>query len=92
NNGVMVVSYLGDCGATVDMDANVSVCMTNDDLQNLGNRTGNVFFAYHARGVTVTKVSPDTVKIIYAASEVRTMRYYVNGVNFVYEENWKYFH
>lgn len=82
----ILIAYILDCGATIDYSVNVSF---KKEKMNIKKESGEIFHAYHARGAILQKIAADTVKIIYAARDVRTMKRRVNGINFVYEKNWK---
>jgi hypothetical protein len=81
-----LVAYIRDCGATTDYTLNVSF---KDPKLDIKKETGKIFFATHGNGIIIQKVAPDTVKIIYAATDVRRMKAKMKGIHFIYERNWK---
>ena len=83
-----LIAYIRDCGATTDYTLNVSFKHPGLDL---GKETGGVFFASHGSGIILQKVSLDTVRVIYAAADVRKMKEEVDGIYFIYEKNSKIF-
>lgn len=82
-----IVSYIQNCGATTDYTANVSLYSPGDSI----GKPGSVFFADHANGVKLERVSPDTVKVTFAATRVIRAKEEVGGIVFLYEEDWRAF-
>lgn len=82
-----IVSYIQNCGATTDYTANVSFYSPGDSI----GKPGSVFFADHANGVKLERVSPDTVKVIFAATRVIRTKEEDGGIVFLYEEDWRAF-
>lgn len=83
-----VVAYIRNCGATSDYTLNVS--FIKPDI-NIADETGEIFFANHGIGVTLEKISPDTIKVIYSAGDILKIETEMNEIHFVYESDSKRF-
>lgn len=83
-----LVAYIRNCGATTDYTINVSFVRPDLDMKK---ETGDVFFANHGIGVQLEKVSPDTIKIFYSATDVIRKKSRMKGIYFIYERDGKRF-
>lgn len=83
-----IIAYATNCGATIDYFVNVSFKRAD---MNIRREKGDIFSAYHGNKIRIEKVSPDTVRIIYAAREVWKQKMQERGIIFIYERNWKFF-
>lgn len=83
-----IVAYVTNCGATIDYFVNVSFKTPNI---NIRREKGDIFSAYHGNKIRIEKISPDTVKIVYAARDVWKQKMQEKGITFIYERNWKVF-
>lgn len=79
-----IISYVRNCGATTDYTVNVSFVEPGMDIKK---ETGGIFFASHGREIRLEKISPDTVKIIYFATDIRRKKSRMQGIYFIYEES-----
>lgn len=79
-----VIAYVRNCGATSDYTVNVTFVEPGKDIKK---EPGEIFFANHGHEITLEKISPDTVKIIYFAPDILKKKSRMNGINFIYEES-----
>lgn len=85
-----IIGFIRNCGATTSESINV---MFIKPEMNLGKGKADVFSAELSMDLFLEKISEDTVKIIYCASDDRIIRQErdVYGVHFIYEKNCKFF-
>lgn len=85
-----IVGYVYNCGATTS--EGISVTFVKPEM-NLGNDKSDVFTATHSMKLFMEKVTEDTVKIIFCASEddIIHQEKEMYGIHFIYENNCRYF-
>lgn len=85
-----VVGFIRNCGATTSYSINVTFVKPGMDL---GDDKADVFSASVSTWLHLEKISEDTVKIIFVASEDRILHKEneLYGIHFIYENNGKYF-
>ena len=85
-----IIGFVRNCGATTSESINVMFIKPG---MNLGRDKTDIFTAELSMKLFLEKVSEDTVKIIYCASDSRIVRQEkeVYGVHFIYENNCKFF-
>lgn len=85
-----IIGFIRNCGATTS--ESINVMFIKPDM-NLGSDKTDIFTAELSMDLFLEKISEDTVKIIYCASDDRIIRQEkeVYGVHFIYEKNCKFF-
>ncbi len=85
-----VIGFVYNCGATTSEGISVSFIKPG---MNIGNDKSDIFTATHSMKLFIEKISADTVKIIFCASENNILHQEkeLYGIHFIYEQNCKFF-
>jgi len=85
-----IVGFVRNCGATTS--ESINVMFIKPDM-NLGKDKTDIFTAELSMDLFLKRISEDTVKIIYCASDDRIIRQEkeIYGIHFIYENNGRYF-